>query len=76
MTVRDFAKEYTCSLHCALDVFNMLLNSRILRRAGKHCYITTGRCPSESAYSKVLSDSRQILFGVLNMKTATLFSDH
>jgi len=65
MTVRAFAKENACSLHCALDVFSLLLESRILRKAGKHCYITTGCCPAASEYGKVLSEQSNNLFGVL-----------
>ena len=73
MTIRDFAKQHTCSLHCALDVFSMLLDCRILRKAGKHCYITTGRCPPDSDYGKILSDSTQKLFGVLLSENSNPF---
>ena len=73
MTIRDCAKQYACSLHCALDVFSMLLNCRILRKAGKHCYITTGRCPPNSDYGKILSDSKQKLFGVLLSENSNPF---
>lgn len=65
MTVRDFAKQNACSLHCALDVFQWLLDCRILRKAGKNCYITIGRCSPKSAYGKILSNSGRNLFGVL-----------
>lgn len=65
VAVRDLAKHYSCSLHCALDVIEMLLDSRIIRKHGKHCYITTGCCPPDSAYGKILFDNQRALFGVL-----------
>lgn len=65
MTVRDFAKQNACSLHCAQEVFQRLLDCRILRKIGQVCYITIGYCPPKSAYGKVLSDGSQNLFGVL-----------
>ena len=65
VAVRDLAKRHTCSLRCALDVIEMLLDSRIIRRHGKHCYITTGCCPPDSAYGRILFDNQRTLFGVL-----------
>lgn len=65
ISVRELAKRYTCSLHCALDVVDLLLDSRIIRKHGKHCYITPGRCPPDSAYGRILFDSQRALFGVL-----------
>ena len=65
ISVRDLAKHCACSLRCALDVIEMLLDSRIIRRHGKHCYITTGRCPPDSAYGRILLGSQRTLFGVL-----------
>lgn len=65
ISVRELAQRHACSLHCALDVVDLLLDSRILRRYGKHCYITTGCCPADSAYGRILSDRQRIIFGVL-----------
>lgn len=65
VSVRDLAKQYACSLHCALDVVEKLLDSRIIRKHGKHCYITMGYCPPDSAYGKILFNNRRALFGVL-----------
>lgn len=65
MTVREFAKQYACSLHCALGVLQRLLDFRILRRSGKHCYITTGRCTPDSPYGKILSGTMRQLYGIL-----------
>lgn len=65
ITVRELAKQFSCSLHCALDVIAMLLDSRIIRKHGKHCYITMGYCPPDSAYGKILFDNHRTLFGVL-----------
>lgn len=65
MTVRDLAKEYNCSLHCALSVLHRLLERRILRKSGKRCYITTGRCMPGSAYEKTLTETQHQVFGIL-----------
>ena len=64
-TIRTFANEYACSLHCALGVVQRLLDCRILRRWGKHCYITTGPCTSESPYGTILTDTQRQVFGIL-----------
>lgn len=65
LTVRDLAEKYACSFHCALDVIQKLQDSRLLRAAGKICCITTGCCPPDSAYGKILSGTRRDIFGVL-----------
>lgn len=64
-SVRELAKRHACSLRCALDVRNLLLKSRILRKYGKHCYIVKGVCSPDSAYGKLLFDAGRPLFGVL-----------
>lgn len=65
LTVRTLAEKYACSLRCVLEVIQRLQDSRILRSAGKHCYITTGFCPPGSAYGKMLAGTRRDIFGAL-----------
>lgn len=65
LALRDFAVRYACSLHCASAVFQRLSDCRILRRAGKLCYVTTGRCAPGSAYGTLLADTPRQVFGVL-----------
>jgi len=65
ITVRDLARRYACSFHCALEVMQRLSEARLIRNVGKRCYITTGRCLPGSPFDRYLSDTNRDIFGVL-----------
>ncbi len=65
MTVRELAQTYSCSLHCALDVFQKLTETHLIRSIGKRNYITTGPCANRTPLEQYLADHQRNLFGIL-----------
>ncbi|MBE6637713.1 MAG: LacI family transcriptional regulator [Ruminococcaceae bacterium] len=64
-TVRELAAAYSCSLHCALDVFQKLTDVCLIRSIGKRCCITTGPCAANTPFAQYLSQNTRNIFGIL-----------
>ena len=74
VTVRGLAKEKRCSLHCAAEVFSLLLKERLIYRAKNRFFITFGICTRESPLGRYLSDcGGRRLFGVMAGDAANPF---
>lgn len=73
ITVRELARKYSCSLHCALDVFGMLLDSCLIRSIGKRSYVTTGPCSSRTPLGKYLSENQRDMLGILLQDSSNPF---
>jgi len=65
ITVRDLAKRYACSFHCALEVLQKLIQAKLIYQAGKRYYLTTGKCATGTPFDHYLANTDRQLFGVL-----------
>lgn len=73
ITVRELARKYSCSLHCALDVFDRLLDGCLILSIGKRSYVTTGPCGSRTPLGKFLSESQRDMLGILLQDSSNPF---
>ena len=73
ITVRELARKYSCSLHCALDVFDRLLDGCLILSIGKRSYVTTGPCSSRTPLGKYLSENQHDMLGILLQDSSNPF---
>lgn len=73
ITVRELARKYSCSLHCALDVFGMLADRSLICCVGKRSYVTTGPCGPHTPFGKYLSENQRNMFGILLQDSSNPF---
>lgn len=75
LSVREFAKAHACSLHCALDVYDLLLENYLLRRCGSKYYVVSGRCSAGSDYQLELDNcGRQVLGALISDSSNPFFA--
>lgn len=73
ITVRELAHRYSCSLRCALDVFRMLSDVRLIRTIGKRSYVTTGPCADRTPLDRYLSENQRNILGILLQDSSNPF---